>query len=103
MGLEDIQQIIHVGRLGELDKRDALLADIEAKSARITEILGLKESLEVEMAPAGVVNFIYKHLNNIQEELRKDVMTFVQHKASMLQRLELMLRTFKDNNSALID
>lgn len=84
MGLEDIQQIIHVGRLGELDKRDALLADIEAKSARITEILGLKESLEVEMAPAGVVNFIYKHLNNIQEELRKDVMTFVQHKASML-------------------
>lgn len=29
-------------------------------------------------------------------------MTFVQHKASMLQRLELMLRTFKDNNSAII-
>lgn len=68
----------------------------------MTEILSLKESLEVEMAPAGVVNFMYKHLNNVGEELRRDIMTFVQHKASMLQRLELMLRTFKDNNSAII-
>jgi len=50
----------------------------------VTEILSLKESLEVEMAPAGVVNFMYKHLNNVSEELRRDIMTFVQHKASML-------------------
>ena len=47
-----------------------MLADIEAKSKFVQELLHQKEELEVEMAPAGVVNFIYKHLTEIQEELR---------------------------------
>lgn len=42
-----------------------MLQDIEAKSARVKEILSVKEQLEVDMAPAGVVNFIYVHLNGI--------------------------------------
>ena len=59
MDLSEIEQIIHVGRLGEVEKRDVVMADIEAKSKRLKEIVALKEELEVEMAPAGVVNFIY--------------------------------------------
>lgn len=70
MGLSDIESIIHVGRLGETEKRDTMLADIEAKSKYVTELLKKKEEAEVDMAPAGVVNFIYRHLAEIQEELR---------------------------------
>lgn len=103
MGLSDIQQIIHVGRLGETGKRDVMMADIETKSVRIKEILAMKEQQEVEMAPAGVVNFIYSHLNSIQDELRTDIKTFVSHKASMVNRLEEMLRTFKDSNTEAIE
>lgn len=55
------------------------------------------------MAPAGVVNFMYSNLNNVTEELRGDIKTFVQHKASMVQRLEEMLRSFKDNNVGSVD
>ena len=55
------------------------------------------------MAPAGVVNFMYSHLNEVEEELRRDIMAFVHHKASMVQRLEELLRLFKDNNSAAIE
>lgn len=54
------------------------------------------------MAPAGVVNFIYKHLAEIQEELRGQIKVFVRHKASMVHLLELMLKTFKDNNNQAI-
>lgn len=43
MGLSDIQQIIHVGRLGETGKRDVMMADLEAKAVRIKEILAMKE------------------------------------------------------------
>lgn len=103
MDLSDIQQIIHVGRLADTEKRDILIADIEAKAKRVREIIAQKEQFEVEMAPAGVVNFMYSNLNDVQEELRRDVMTFVQHKASMVQRLEEMLRSFKDNNVAAVD
>ena len=39
-----------------------MLADIEAKSKYVSELLQKKEELEVEMAPAGVVNFIYVSL-----------------------------------------
>ena len=42
-----------------------MLADVEAKSKYIQELLHQKEEMEVEMAPAGVVNFIYKHLAEI--------------------------------------
>ena len=59
MGLSDIQQIIHVGRLGDRGKRDVIINDLEAKCMHLKEILGQKEQLEVDMAPAGVVNFIY--------------------------------------------
>ena len=54
-----------MGRLGETGKRDVMLADIEAKSLRVRELTHLKEQVEVEMAPAGVVNFIYRHLSDI--------------------------------------
>lgn len=65
MGLSDIESVIHVGRLGELSKRDTMLEDIEAKSKYVSELLKQKELLEVEMAPAGVINFIYRHLSEI--------------------------------------
>jgi len=55
------------------------------------------------MAPAGVVNFIYTNMGTIQEEIRKDLMTFVSHKAQMVRRLEEMLRIFKDNNALAIE
>ena len=51
MGLSDIESVIHVGRLGETEKRDTMLADIEAKSKYVSELLKKKEELEVEMAP----------------------------------------------------
>jgi len=98
MGMSDIEQFIHSGRLHETGKRDVILADIEAKAARCKEILAVKEELEVNMAPAGVVNHIYSNLNTIQEELRNDIMTFVSHKSAMVSKLEEMLRTFKDSN-----
>ena len=103
LGLSDIESIIHCGRLGEIEKRDTMLADIEAKSKFVQELLHQKEELEVEMAPAGVVNFIYKHLAEIQEELRGQIKVFVRHKASMVHLLELMLKTFKDNNNKAIE
>ena len=65
LGLSDLESIIHCGRLGEIEKRDTMLADIEAKSKYVQELLHQKEEMEVEMAPAGVVNFIYKHLAEI--------------------------------------
>lgn len=65
MDLSDIQQIIHVGRLADIEKRDLLLMDIEAKAKRVREIIAQKETLEVEMAPAGVVNFMYSNLNDV--------------------------------------
>ena len=65
MGLSDIESVIHVGRLGETDKRDTMLADIEAKSKFVSELLMKKEEIEVDMAPSGVVNFIWKHLDEI--------------------------------------
>ena len=46
-------------------KSDVLVADLEAKSLRCKEILAVKEELEANMAPAGVVNFMYTHLNKI--------------------------------------
>ena len=98
MGMSDIQQFIHNGRLHETGKRDVLVADLEAKSVRCKEILAVKEELEANMAPAGVVNFMYSHLNAIQEELRNDIMIFVSHKSAMVGKLEEMLRMFKDNN-----
>ena len=103
MGLSDIQQIIHVGRLGDRGKRDVMVTDIEAKTLRLKEILGVKEQLEVDMAPAGVVNFIYSNLNNFSEELRNDIVTFVSHKAAMVAKLEEMLRVFKDSNIEFIE
>lgn len=57
------------------------MEDINAKMLRIKEILRHKEDLEAEMAPAGVVNFIYGNLSNVQEEIRHDIMAFVSHKA----------------------
>ena len=98
MGLGDIEQFVTVGRLGDTEKRDVMIADIEAKSIRLKEIIKIKESLEVDMAPAGVVNFIYTNLGNIQDELRNDIKTFVSHKSEMVNCLEQMLRLFKDNN-----
>ena len=92
-----------MGKLGEKEKHAILIADIEAKSSRVKEVIAMKEHLEIDMAPAGVVNFIYKHLNNIQEELRADIMDFVSHKSAMIQRLEEILRALKDNNSTAID
>ena len=80
-----------------------MLADIEAKSKYVSDLLKKKEELEVEMAPAGVVNFIGKHLITIQEELRAQIKVFVRHKASMVRLLELMLRTFKDNNNKAVE
>jgi len=80
-----------------------MLADIEAKSKYVSELLKKKEELEVEMAPAGVVNFIYKHLAEIQEELRGQIKVFVRHKASMVRLLELMLQTFKENNNKAVE
>ena len=103
MGLSDIEEIIHVGRLGDTTKRDLMVEDIKAKSIRIKEILGMKEQLEVDMAPAGVVNFIYTNMGAIQEEIRHDLMTFVNHKSQMVRRLEEMLRIFKDNNASAIE
>ena len=103
MGLGDIEAVIHVGRLGELDKRDTMLTDIEAKSKYVAELLKKKEVLEVEMAPAGVVNFIYRHLSEIQEELRSQIKVFVRHKSSMVHLLEMMLGTFKENNNKAIE
>lgn len=97
----DIEKIIHVGRLGETDKRDVMLADIEAKSLRVRELTQLKEQVEVEMAPAGVVNFIYRHLSDIQRELRGQIKIFVRHKASMVRLLEVMLSAFKQSNTKL--
>lgn len=102
MGLADVEQIIRVGRLGDPDTRDVLMEDINAKVLRIKEILKHKEDLEVEMAPAGVVNFIYGNLGDIQEEIRHDIMAFVSHKAQMVRRLEEMLRIFKDSNMTAI-
>ena len=55
------------------------------------------------MAPAGVVNFIYKNLNNFSEELRSEIVTFVSHKAAMVAKLEEMLRVFKDSNVEFIE
>ena len=43
MGLDDIQQIIAVGRIGEREKAELIVSDIEAKSARISDILVIKE------------------------------------------------------------
>ena len=103
MGMSDIEQFIHSGRLHETGKRDVIIADLEAKSARCKEILAVKEELEANMAPAGVVNYMYSHLNSIQEELRKDIMIFVQHKSAMVSKLEEMLRSFKDSNSSTIE
>lgn len=103
MGLSDIESVIHVGRLGETEKRDTMLADIEAKSKYVSELLKKKEELEVEMAPAGVVNFIYNHLAEIQEELRGQIKVFVRHKASMVHLLELMLNSFKENNNKAVE
>ena len=80
-----------------------MMSDIETKASALKEILAIKEEREVEMAPAGVINFIYKHLNSIQIELRNDIKTFVSHKAQMLNKLEEMLRTFKDSNTTAID
>lgn len=98
MGMSDIEQFIHSGRLHDTGKRDVILQDLQAKALRCKEILAVKEELEANMAPAGVVNYMYTHLNSIQEELRKDIMTFVQHKAAMVSKLEEMLRSFKDSN-----
>jgi hypothetical protein len=103
MGLSDVEEIIHVGRLGDTGKRDLIVEDIAAKTIRIKDILSMKEQLEVDIAPAGVVNFIYTNMGNIQNEIRKDLMTFVNHKAQMVRRLEEMLRIFKDNNALVID
>ena len=80
-----------------------MLADIEAKSKFVQELLKQKEELEVEMAPAGVINFIYKHLAEIQEEIRGQIKVFVRHKASMVHLLELMLKSFKENNNKAIE
>lgn len=103
MGLSDVEQIVRVGRLGDPKKRDLLMDDIDAKMVRIKEVLKQKEDLETEMAPAGVVNFIYGNLGNIQDEIRHDIMAFVSHKAQMVRRLEEMLRIFKDSNLELMN
>lgn len=61
-----------------------MIADIDATIVRCNEILGDKEELEANMAPAGVVNYMYSHLNHIQDELRNDIMIFVSHKSAMV-------------------
>jgi len=43
MGLSDVEEIIHVGRLGDTGKRDLIVEDITAKTIRIKEILSMKE------------------------------------------------------------
>ena len=103
MGIFDIEQIIKVGKLAELEKRDLLIQDLNAKTLRIKELLQVKEQLEVDMAPAGVVNFMYSNLTTIQEEIRNDIKVFVGHKASQVLKLEQMLRIFKDNNAQAIE
>ena len=52
IGLADIEDVIKVGRFGELGKRDTILEDLEKKAEHISEIIRQKETLEVEMAPA---------------------------------------------------
>jgi len=77
IGLADIEDVIKVGRFGELGKRDTILEDLEKKADHISEIIRQKETLEVEMAPAGVFNHIFDTLTAIQKELRQDIKVFV--------------------------
>ena len=103
VGMEDLQQIIHNGRLHEEGRRDTTVKDLEAKAIRCKELLYLKEEQEANIAPAGVINFMYSHLNEIQEELRSDIVKFVSHKSDMVRKLEEMLRVFKDSNQSAIE
>ena len=97
IGLSDLEDVIAVGRFGELGKRDTLFLDLEKKAAYIAEIIRQKEEDEVDLAPGGVFNHIYVALTDIQKELRRDIKTFVQHKSMMVQYLEEILKNF--NNS----
>ena len=103
IGMQDLQQIIHNGRLHEEGRRDTTVKDLEAKAIRCKELLSVKEEQEANIAPAGVINFMYSHLNDIQEELRTDIVKFVSHKSDMVRKLEEMLRVFKDSNQSAIE
>ena len=59
IGLADIEDVIKVGRFGELGKRDTLLIDLEQKADYISKIIAEKELREVEMAPFGVFYHIF--------------------------------------------
>lgn len=43
IGLNDIEDVIKVGRFGELSKRDILLLDLEEKAKYISQIIDSKE------------------------------------------------------------
>jgi len=51
IGLADLEDVIAVGRFGEIGKRDNLMLDLEKKAEFIDEIIRQKEDLEIELAP----------------------------------------------------
>jgi len=65
IGLADLEDIIAVGRFGEIGKRDTLMLDLEKKAEFIDELIRQKEDREVELAPEGVFSHLYGTLEEI--------------------------------------
>jgi hypothetical protein len=65
IGLADLEDVIAVGRFGEIGKRDTLMLDLKKKAEFIGELIRQKEVREVELAPEGVFSHLYVTLEDI--------------------------------------
>ena len=76
------------------DKRNALIADLNAKDSFLIEQLKQKESKEQELACYGNIHFIHKTFDQVKSSLRTDIKRYKRDKHRIKEFLDQMVDIF---------
>eukprot|EP00347_Sterkiella_histriomuscorum_P013604 403364082 len=96
-----IQEVYHIGKFEEREKKDTLMKDLEKKQDHIMDLIVTKENLEETLAPFGNIHHIYKTFKEVQEDIKQDIKKYIREKHQIYTYLNQLIQDFDKNRETI--